>query len=280
MTQGVLLFAFNNDEIDYTQMAIYCAKQVKKFLNKPVSLVTDSSNWLNKQYSTDIDVFDQIISVTDPIKQQKNFYDGSQRYKKAIWKNFRRADCYKLTPYDETLVIDTDYIINSDFLNFCWEQNSDFIIYKSNNDLSGWRDTSEFEFINEFSIPFYWATVFFFKKTQLNEKFFKLVEHIRDNWAYYSTVYQCISKKFRNDFAFSIAIHMMNGFTDGNFATKIPNKMHYTLDRDFLLEHNDTTMKFLVQKKSNIKDYTLIKTNFLDVHVMNKHSLLRFIRNA
>jgi hypothetical protein len=87
-------------------------------------------------------------------------------------------------------------------------------------------------------------------------------------------LYQLNSTKFRNDIAFSIAIHMMNGFTKGNFATPIANKLSYTLDRDFLVKQNDQSMTFLVQAKNSTDAYTLVKTNNLDVHVMNKTSLL------
>lgn len=277
MTQGILLLAFNNEEIDYVELSIYCAQQIKKNLGKPVTLITDSKDWLIDHHKKQ-DLFDQVIDITDPLIQTKKFYDGTGKYKKSSWKNFRRADVYELSPYDETLVIDSDFIINSSFLNYCWDQKHDFLIYDKSNDLSGWRDSFEFEFINEFSVKFYWATVFFFRKTAEVKKFFKIVEHVRDNWNYYSTIYQCINKKFRNDFAFSIAIHMMNGFTNGDFSYNFANKLSYVLDRDFLIEHTDNKMKFLIQKKGDAEGYTLLSTNSLDVHVMNKRSLLRIIR--
>ena len=42
MTKGVLLFANNNEHIDYVKQAIFCAKRIKKFTNLSVALVTDS----------------------------------------------------------------------------------------------------------------------------------------------------------------------------------------------------------------------------------------------
>ena len=91
---------------------------------------------------------------------------------------------------------------------------------------------------------------------------------------YFVKLYQLNSTKFRNDIAFSIAIHMMNGFTPGDFATPIANKLTYTLDRDFLIKQENQSMTFLVQSKQSADAYTLVKTNNLDVHVMNKNSLL------
>jgi hypothetical protein len=90
-------------------------------------------------------------------------------------------------------------------------------------------------------------------------------------------LYQLPSTKFRNDIAFSIAIHMMNGFTSGDFASPIANKLHYVIDRDILLDAVDNKMKFLIQKELT-NEYTALKTETLDVHVMNKRSLIRIIR--
>ena len=274
MTQGILIFAFNSEGVDYIKMAILSAKRAKKFLNRPVSLVTDSRQYLMENFPNDVSVFDKIIDSVDNTTQTKRFYNGTTEFTKHVWKNSNRVDSYTATPYDETLVIDSDFIINSSFLSYVWEQPNDFLIYTKHNDLAGWRDTREFDFVSEQSIPFYWATVFFFKKSKQNDSFFSLIKHIKENWVYFVKLYQLNSTKFRNDIAVSIAIHMMNGFTQGNFATSIANKLTYTLDRDFLVKQKEQSMTFLVQAKNSTDEYTLVKTTNLDVHVMNKNSLL------
>jgi hypothetical protein len=85
---------------------------------------------------------------------------------------------------------------------------------------------------------------------------------------------------FRNDFAFSIAIHIMNGKSNGGFATELPGTMSYVLDKDILLDISNDKMKFLVEKQYHFGEYTLAKTTGLDVHVMNKFSLSRFIEGG
>lgn len=276
MTQGILLFAFNNESVNYVEMAVYAANRAKKYLNKPVSIVTSNKQWVLENFSNEI--FDHVIEFEPTSKQTKRFYDGTNDFSKLNWNNSNRANCFKLSPYDETLVIDTDYLISSSFLSYCWEQPDNFLIYNDSNDLSGWRPTQEFNFISEFSIPFYWATVFFFRKDNQTNAFFELVEHIEDNWSYYVLLYRLQSQRYRNDFAFSIAIHMMNGFTINDFAKPIANRLHYVLDRDVLLEADDSKLKFLIQKNTTSVEYSPLKTENLDVHVMNKLSLLRVIR--
>ncbi len=152
---------------------------------------------------------------------------------------------------------------------------SDFLIYKNSCDLAGWRKIEEFKYLNQYSIPFYWATVFYFVKNKKNEIFFSLVKYIRNNWDYYRLIYQISDKKFRNDFAFSIAIHILNGMDYDCFDNIIPGKMFYTLDKDSLISLKEDSCVFLVEKENKLGEYTALKTSGIDVHVMNKHSLLR-----
>jgi hypothetical protein len=276
MTRGVLIFAQNNSSIDYTKMAIYAAERVRKFLNVPVSIVTDSREQLLSHNS---DVFDTIIDINDAAYYTKYFYDGIETSVSLPWKNTSRSNCFYLSPYDETLVIDADFIINSSTLSYCWNQPNDFLIYKNSFDLAQRDNQTEFTSISEYSTDFYWATVFWFRKTDNTAAFFNLVSHIKDNWSYYKFIYQIHSTNFRNDLAFSIALHMMNGFTAGNFAGHLPSKLFYIHDMDMLLSINDTTMNFLVQHNAAHGGYIPAKTVGIDVHVMNKHSLLRVIDN-
>ena len=246
MTRGVLIFAQNNSEIDYAKISLYAAQRVEQFLNVPVSLVTDSKDWLLQSQPTAKFVFDRIITINSDTSQTKKFYDGTLSGKTLTWKNLSRSDCYELTPYDETLVIDSDYI------------------------------NSSFKYLNQTSIPFYWATAFYFKKSTANRAFFDIVKYIKSNWSYYRSLYNIDSVVFRNDFAFSIAIHMMGK----EFVNPLPGKMNYTLDRDVLLNIKDSALQFLVEKKNYSGEYVATRTNNLDMHVMNKYSLTRYIETV
>jgi hypothetical protein len=275
MTTGAIIFAQNNSGIDYVKLAVFAAKRIKQYLNIPVSIITDSKGWL--ETSNPDHPFDQIIDHFSDTTQLKKFYDGSIFNKNLEWKNESRTNVYKLTPYDTTLVIDSDYILNSDILSMALTRDYDFQIYQNSIDLAGWRDNREFMRINQYSIPFYWATVFVFKKNNVVESFFNLLDHIKINWSYFRSLYSINLDTYRNDIAFSIAIHIMNGNTAGDFATELPGKMSYILDKDILVEATDNKMKFLIEKEKYLGEYTLIKTTGIDVHVMNKSSLSRYI---
>jgi hypothetical protein len=204
-------------------------------------------------------------------------YDGSITSKRIEWKNLTRDRVYELTPYDRTLVIDSDYIINSSVLKPAFNNDHNFQIYKRSMDLAPWRPTAEFVRVSQWSIPFYWATAFIFTKNNITESFFNLVTYIKSNWTYFRTLYCITSGNYRNDYAFSIAIHIMNGKTNGQFAIDLPGTMTYSTDRDLLIKMNGTRFQFLIEKENYVGQYTVAKTQDIDVHIMNKLSLCRCI---
>jgi hypothetical protein len=112
MSQGIVIFAQNNRQVDYIKLAVFAAKQAQHYLGLPVSLITDSRSWLEEGYPDH--PFDQVIDVDfSDVSQHRVFYDGALASKKVEWRNHTRSKIYDLTPYYTTLVIDSDYIINS-----------------------------------------------------------------------------------------------------------------------------------------------------------------------
>jgi hypothetical protein len=273
---GAVIIAQNNSSLDYIKFANFAAQRVKQFLDIPVSIITDNTEYLLNHYKDHC--FDQVIELPFVKHQQERYYnDGALSKRKLSWKNGSRNNVYNLTPYDRTLVIDSDYIINSSSLNCALHNDHSFQLFRRTFDLAESRATSEYDKVSAYSVPLYWATVFIFNKDPINEAFFNLVEYIRLNWIYFRTLYNLSTETFRNDHAFSIAIHIMNGKTNGEFAVEFPRAMYFCSDKDLLIDIKDDQMRFLVQKKDHIGEYILTKTSGLDVHVLNKFSLDRFI---
>ena len=276
MSKGAFLIARNNGHIDYVKQAVFLAKRIKKYLDVPVTIATDSVDYLESTFG--VADFDRVIRLENTQDSNLRYYfDGTLSKQTASFKNNNRASVYDLTPYNETLLLDTDYIISNDLLKSCFGSKSDFLIYKKSNDIAKVRDEKEFDTISDASVDFYWATVVYFKKNKANSIFFNLIKHIEDEWTHYRRIYQINSTLFRNDFAFSIAIHIMNGFQQGNFAKQLPGSMLYTTDKDILWQLKDDEMMFLVEKKDYLGEYTALKTSGQTIHVMNKASLSRII---
>lgn len=278
MSKGVLTFARNNSQVDYLKQAIFLAKRVRKYLNLPTTVATDSVDYLAEAYPNYKEVFDTVIELdwTDT-HSLKRYYDGSITQKRLEFKNDSRCLAFDISPYDETILLDTDFIIADDVLKNCFDQDLDFLIYKNAYDLANFRDYSEFDYVSDTSVDFYWATCVFFRKTDTNNIFFNLIKHIQENWSYYNSVYQINSVTYRNDHAFSIAIHIMNGYQPGNFAGRMPGKLFYTTDKDLIVELTDERFLFLVEKESHLGEYVPIRFQNSSVHVMNKFSLERVI---
>ncbi len=275
-SSGAFLIASNNMHIDYVKQAVFLAGRIKKYLDLPTTILTDAVDYLNDVY--DPTVFDRIIPLNPSgATNEKLFFDGSMYQRQAIFNNRSRSKVYDLTPYEQTLLLDTDYIISNNLLKSCFTSEDDFSIYKNSTDVAQVRNEKEFEFISDTSVDFYWATCIFFRKNPVNKVFFDLVQHIEQEWDHYRRVYQITSTLFRNDFAFSIAIHIMNGFQKGTFAKEMPGKMMYTTDRDILWELDQDELMFLVEKKDYHGQYTPMRTKGQTIHVMNKFSLNRLI---
>lgn len=276
MKRGVVLFAINNEKIDYITLAKLSAERVKRFLGLPVAVITDSHDL---KYLTD-SPFDQVIEIQNPDDcNLRRYHNGTREFDNLEFKNQSRSRIYELTPFEETLVIDSDYLISNDILSYCWSQDENFLIYKNSVDIARFRDDSEFLKINDYTIDFYWATVFFFRKCRETEVFFNLICHIKDNWNYYRFLYNIGPKLYRNDYSFSIGIHILKGFKNTNWPKELPGKLFYSLDRDILTSINGRSFTFLIEKEYEQEKYTLIKTQDISVHVMNKFSILELIKN-
>ena len=116
--KGYLLIANNNANNDYVKQAIFCAQRIKKFCNNaPVSVITSDGDYL--RHNDNASVFDNIIDINYQGINNRIIFDGALSHKTVNWKNVGRHLAYELTPYDETILLDTDYIFcnNSAIIN-------------------------------------------------------------------------------------------------------------------------------------------------------------------
>jgi len=277
MTKGVLLFAVNNDKIDYVKQAIFCAKKVKEHLELPVALVTPNKPYLQSAFPFYKDYIDEIIVIPDThSKQVRTFYDGAYTTKKLTWNNLARPDAYALTPFQQTLVIDTDLIICNNQLNAVFDTKDDFLIYKNFTEIAEGRSLQPFNRVSDRSIDLVWATGFYFVKSPKMDLYFELVKHIQENWEYYRLTYQIAQPVYRNDYAFSIAIHIMNGFKKEQWPNSLPGKVYFVSDRDILSSIDNNTLVVVADKVKDVESFA-VRLSDKNVHVMNKFSLIRAI---
>lgn len=205
MTTGALIFAFDNENTRYLDLAAWSAERVRRHLKIPVAVVTNCPERADP-------AFDYVIHTDSGDANSKTFDDyGNQ----ASWHNTRRTDAYALTPFEQTLVLDADFVVNSNVLAGYFDQPADFLCYKNafsvgqvNNDsLTGYNTFGTHRF------PMWWATVMLFRKSNTAAYIFDCMNMIRQNWKHYIDLYGIQSPMYRNDFALSIALGIVSGHT-------------------------------------------------------------------
>jgi hypothetical protein len=283
MTRGVLMFAHNNTEIDYLKIACANALMVKKNLNVPVTLVTDidTLKWGRTSLGKELldSCFEKVRVVPRDYKfnNSRNFSDTAFNTKPLQFYNCNHWTAYRFSPYDETLFIDCDYLIMSSALSNCWGSNYDVMI--NSNIYTPLNETNPFsKKVDELGITLYWATVIYFKKSSLAEHMFSLVKHIQSNYGYYRDLYGFSSGMFRNDNAFSIAVHTLNGFnTEEPSIQQLPIPgLLMSWDTDDIQDVNGINdITLYSEKTGKTGEYILTRLKGMDVHIMNKWAINR-----
>ena len=277
MKKGILIFAHNNRQIDYARMSLVTGSLAKKNLGVPVSLATDPSTveWMRESNIFDkaSEIFDHIIIVNRPQENNnRKFFDGKENFV-APFNNGNRSSVWEITPYEHTLLIDSDYFVLSDNLSKYWQVDADLLIGSGYNDIVGESRTGYLDrYISDTGVKMLWATTVMFKKTQSTKIFFELVQHIKDNYRHFADVYRFNPLMFRNDIAFSVARHIMYGFEQDTEYSLPP--IFSVTDKDMLYDVDANKFTFLITPTMN-DQYCITTVKDKDVHIMNKQSISR-----
>lgn len=202
MTTGAVIFAYNNEKIDYVRLAAWSAKNIRRHLDIPVCLITDKEPIHNE--------FDQVICTGTPLgTNSRHFSDVGN----VTWYNLDRMSVYNLSPWERTLVLDADYVVASNQLQTILKVPHDFMCHRLAYDITG---KNTFEGLNSFGrycMPMWWATVMIFQKSKTAQLIFESMSMIKNNWTHYRHLYSVNQKTYRNDYALSIALNIENGHT-------------------------------------------------------------------
>jgi len=284
MSRGYLIHAYNNKEIDYGLMALCCALLLKKNLqeNKTALVTTsDTVGWLMQSHPKNLldYAFDQVI-ITDIDRNvpDRNFHDTQYTTYSLPYYNTNRVNSCELSPFDETVLIDADFLVLDNSLDNVWNSSEDLLVNKSIIDLNHVENLGGFDKrFNDMSIPLYWATVMYFRKTDRVKSLFELMDFIKQNYNYYQQLYGFKSNSyFRNDYAISIAIHMLNSQVEGDAVKNLPvANLLVATEYDDMIDFQDGTAAFVSERQQGDFKFHKISTN---VHVMNKWSIGRMAK--
>ena len=259
MSRGAILFAFNSPKVNYYSMAAFTARRINHFLGLPVTIVTDTTS---VPASSDY-TFDNTIIISP---------DSSNKKDNTVWINKGRYKAYELSPYDETLLIDTDFLINSSTLSMLFDLPTDFNCHDTTSFLM--YPTAEQERLSAYSFNTLWATVIMFKKTSRVKQLFETMQMIQHNYEHYANIHSFMTYPYRNDYALTMALRIINGhiipkedIIPWNLMHVGKNtSVHRNTDDEFNTEY---TVEFDQWNKGKIrKEYMLIKD--FDFHILNK----------
>ncbi len=251
MSQGILTYAFDTNTIKYGKIANICALLVRRHLGEKISIVKD------RKTEIDTTLFDHVIEVDS--------VDSGN----VEWRNKERHNYFEMTPYDKTLVIDSDYLLFNNRLGLFFNTKYDLVLsYNARQPDLTQMYTNERR-LNSFTLDMCWATCFYFNKNDYTKAFFDLTEMVRDNYSHYAPLYGVNSSQYRNDYVFSIAHHLFSnqgprvGLTNP-FPITTAYREYEILNvfEDGLLLYNPT------------KEIKLDRTTNESIHVLNKHTLL------
>lgn len=266
MTTGVLIFAFNNDQIDYLAMAAWSTKNIHRHLGLPVCVITDCEE-IPLHYA-----FDQVVTATrrNPSYRFFNDIEGV-----VHWHNANRIDAYSLSPWDQTLVLDADYIVASNQLTSLLNINQNFLSHRRAYDITGVQSFNDLNFFGQHRMPMWWATVMLFRRGQTADLLFKSMTMIHDNWLHYRNIYQNSKTNYRNDHALSIALGMINGHTLNHAA--IPWDLASLLAGSTLTEVAQD--QYRIEYTTPQKQKKWIEISNQDLHAMGKGQLGAIVAN-
>ena len=202
MTTGALIFAFDNERIDYVALAAWSADNIRRHLNLPVCLITDRE--------VDNGQFDHVIRIDrDRYMADQRWFDDLDST--VSWHNRSRADSYDLSPWDQTLLLDADYVVASSQLQTVLAMPQQLICHGSAWDIVQAQPCHSINTFGRVNMPMSWATVMMFRRSSYAQDIFDIMQMIRDNWNHYRDLYNFGRGPYRNDYALSIAQHVVNG---------------------------------------------------------------------
>lgn len=249
--KGILLFSFDTAEFQYSKITKKCIELLRIHCpDIPVVVVGDRI----------IESADSTILAEDPQPNINNLRGPKQ------WKNLARVDAYDLSPFDCTIIIDSDYLVYDKNLMKLFESEQSVLAHRSWCDLN-YAEVSNIQMGNSM-IDMMWATVLMFKKNKEVEQMFNYWRHALKNYQYYAELFGLNKRMVRNDHAFTIAMAKMQEYGPME---------HTIIPWDIITANQNFEVKQITKDNIVLEDQHGEITVDQSVHILNKESLLNAI---
>ena len=195
----------------------------------------------------------------------KENFDHNFNIKGAkVWFNLARADVYELSPFESTIVLDSDYLVFDSNLLKLFESGQSVLSH------CDWFDCNNVESsampLGTSYMEMLWATVLKFDKTEEVGEMFAHWKDIIKNYRYYSVLWKLNRNMIRNDHAFTIAMKKVQNFG---------SVQHCHIPWDIVTCNQNMTVKQLTNNSIVLEDqHGLCEIKNQSVHILNKESLI------
>lgn len=170
MSKGILVLAQNSSSVDYITQACLLAMSLK--ITNPSTLISVVTNDpIPDDY---VNLFDKIIPIP--------FNDDA---KESNWKIENRWKLYHASPYDKTLVLDTDMVVLQD-ISAWWSFLENYKLYFTSKVFTyrGEVLTSDYyrKTFTANNLPNLYSGLHYFEKSEFALEFYTWLELVMQNW--------------------------------------------------------------------------------------------------
>lgn len=273
MTQGYFAIVQNSGDVDYLDQAYVLAKSIRATqsgVNKLSIMVDeDTKKLITGRHRR---IFDHIVDIP--------WQDDA---KDAEWKVNNKWKIYYATPYDETVLLDTDMVFPCDVSHW-WPTmaQQDFWATTQVKTFRGDTVTSDF-FRKTFThndLPNIYNAFMYFKQSDVCSEIFKLAEIIFQNWQRFYHLYlpNARPKHVSGDVVFALAIKILGyeHLTTRENISELPTFVHMKGELQGVNKLTDTWSKGIKSHWSEPDN--LVVGNFLQrypFHYVDKDWLTR-----
>lgn len=261
--KGVLLFAFNNERVNYFKLAKICAQRIQDHWNLPVCVVSDEDQ-PKRGWPKNVVYWRKFDRPT--LVNSRSYHDYGLAL--SFW-NTNRCLSYDASPFDQTIIIDTDLMVQTTNIPDAWTGKG-LAVSRLAHSVDGTPLNNDVRYLSlKHKLPMYWATVLCFDRSPVSEEFFKLWINAVRFYRAYASIYGFAPGPMRNDFAVSVALEKLKGSTQSGFFD-LPYSIP-TLQPGSTLLSLDPMIAFVKTQRPEELDMVTV---YSDLHVMNKKSLL------
>lgn len=177
MSKGILVLAQNSSTVDYVEQACLLAMSLK--VTNPDTLISVVTN--DSVPDCYVHLFDKII----PIPFNDDAADKD-------WKVENRWKLYHATPYEKTMVLDTDMLVLQDISSW-WKFLENYKLYFTTKVLTYRGETVTSDYYRKTftanGLPNLYSGLHYFEKSDLALEFYTWLELVMQNWELFYGLY-------------------------------------------------------------------------------------------